>query len=166
MSGQIGPCAKVAAHDAALFDRMWSTVSGPDGKEVIDKPMRDRGRAICCTCPLRTACLADALVGGWKDRNIIGGLTYPERCRLATVSAAGLGLEDARRLHDLPAWRVKSWLDSHKEWQQVGDDLKAYWRDRRRSSRRRRKYPAVPPDFRPVRPMPDGTAFQPELLFN
>lgn len=169
MTAQIGLCARVAARDDALFDRMWSTVTTPDGKEVIDRPMRDKGRAICEACPLRTTCLADALVGGWKDRNIIGGLTYPERCRLAGLAATGLGLGDVKRLHDLPSWRVRSWLDSHnKEWKDAGSleaDVREYWRRRRRSARIQRRYPPIPPDFRPMQPMPEGTAFQP-LLFN
>lgn len=164
MTARISPCAKVAERDDALFDRMWSTVTMPDGREVIDRPMREQGRAICADCPLRTACLADALVGGWKDHNIIGGLTYSERCLLAGRVACGLGLEDARRLHNVPAARVKTWLDRQWKASDLEADIREYWRRSRRRSRLRRKYTCVPPDFRPIQPMPEGTAVQPTLF--
>ncbi len=164
MSAQIGLCARVAARDAALFDRMFSTVSLPDGREVIDRQMREQGRAICVDCPLRLSCLADALVSGFKDHNIIGGLTYSERCLLAGRVASGLGLEDVRRLHNLPAGRVKSWLDKQFNASDLEADIRQYWRSRRRSARLRKKYTTNPPVFRPTIPLPEGTAFQPSLF--
>lgn len=164
MSARIGLCARVAARDDMLFDRMFSTVSLPDGREVIDRPMREKGRAICADCPLRMACLADALVSGWKDHNIIGGLTYSERCVLAGRVASGLGLEDVRRLHNLPAGRVKTWLDRQFNVSDLEADIREYWRTSRRSARLKKRYTNNPPEFRPIQPMPEGTAFQPSLF--
>ena len=65
------PCAKIARRDPDLADRMWATIT-VGGREVVDAEKRALGRRVCETCPLRTTCIADSLVGVWKDRILLG----------------------------------------------------------------------------------------------
>ena len=98
------PCAKIARRDPDLADRMWATIT-VGGREVVDAEKRALGRRVCATCPLRTTCIADSLVGGWKDRNLIGGLDYRRRTVLSKLVCRDLGIT-ARQLHAV-YWRNK-----------------------------------------------------------
>lgn len=93
------PCAAIMRADPEAADRMWFTVTDEAGREVADKRMRARGMAVCSRCPFRSACLADALTGGWKDSSIVGGLDYPRRGARLARRAPGLA-DAARRLRD------------------------------------------------------------------
>ena len=72
-------CARVAAIDPDLADRMWNSVTGDDGRDLIDERMRGKGRMLCSGAPMRLDCISRALVGGWKDKAVYGGLDYPNR---------------------------------------------------------------------------------------
>ena len=66
-------CARIAAVDPDLADRMWNTVTDPDGRDLIDERMRGKGRMLCAACPMRLDCISRALVNGWKDKAVEGG---------------------------------------------------------------------------------------------
>lgn len=130
------PCAKIARRDPDLADRMWATIT-VGGREVVDAEKRALGRRVCATCPLRTTCIADSLVGGWKDRNLIGGLDYRRRTVLSKLVCRDLGIT-ARQLHDVPAQRVSDWLERHPDWAdriRLADS--SDWRQRKRLQRRK-----------------------------
>ena len=55
-------CARVAAVDPDLADRMWNTVTTADGQDLIDERMRGKGRMLCSACPMRLDCISRALV--------------------------------------------------------------------------------------------------------
>lgn len=158
-----GTCVAIARRSTELADRMWSTVTVGD-QEVTDDKMREVGRRLCAECPVRSVCLGDALAGGWKDRNIIGGLDYRGRTVLAQVIAEDMSFRNAGvDLHELSSIRVRDWLDAHPQWpSMVSDRDRSYWRERKKMERRRR--PDMPPDPRPFIPMPAGTAVQPTLF--
>ncbi|MBS6717380.1 MAG: hypothetical protein KH250_09090 [Bifidobacterium longum] len=129
-------CAKIARRDPDLADRMWATIT-VGGREVVDAEKRALGRRVCATCPLRTTCIADSLVGGWKDRNLIGGLDYRRRTVLSKLVCRDLGIT-ARQLHDVPAQRVSDWLERHPDWAdriRLADS--SDWRQRKRLQRRK-----------------------------
>ena len=116
-------CALVARRSPRLADRMWGSVTLDDGREWVDRTARRQGRRLCDSCPLRTACLSDALAGQWKDARIAGGLTYRERRVLARIHPA----------------RIRAWLRDHP--QAVGDcrdTVRAYWRRTKKASSMRR----------------------------
>ena len=140
------PCAKIARRDPDLADRMWATIT-VGGREVVDAEKRALGRRVCETCPLRTTCIADSLVGGWKDRNLIGGLDYRRRTVLSKLVCRDLGIT-ARQLHDMPAQRVSDWLERHPDWAdrtRLADS--SDWRQRKRLQRRKRERLSVAPSF-------------------
>ena len=140
------PCAKIARRDPDLAERMWATIT-VGGREVVDAEKRALGRRVCATCPLRTTCIADSLVGGWKDRNLIGGLDYRRRTVLSKLVCRDLGIT-ARQLHDVPAQRVSDWLERHPDWAdrtRLADS--SDWRQRKRLQRRKRERLSVAPSF-------------------
>ena len=147
------PCAKIARRDPDLADRMWATIT-VGGREVVDSEKRALGRRVCETCPLRTTCIADSLVGGWKDRNLIGGLDYRRRTVLSKLVCRDLGIT-ARQLHDMPAQRVSDWLERHPDWAdrtRLADS--SDWRQRKRLQRRKRERLSVAPSFTDATPVP------------
>ena len=116
-------------------------------------PLRAR-RQVLKTCPLRTTCIADSLVGGWKDRNLIGGLDYRRRTVLSKLVCRDLGIT-ARQLHDMPAQRVSDWLERHPDWAdrtRLADS--SDWRQRKRLQRRKRERLSVAPSFTDATPVP------------
>lgn len=155
------PCAKIARRDPDLADRMWATIT-VGGREVVDAEKRALGRRVCETCPLRTTCIADSLVGGWKDRNLIGGLDYRRRTVLSKLVCRDLGIT-ARQLHDMPAQRVSDWLERHPDWAdrtRLADS--SDWRQRKRLQRRKRERLSVAPsstDAASVPPAIQGVLF-------
>lgn len=92
MEGQ-ALCAKVAAQDPKRADRMWNTVTDAQGHETIDPQARAKACEICSRCPVRLDCISRALVGGWKDDSIIGGIDYQRRKALSRVIAMDRGLD-------------------------------------------------------------------------
>lgn len=149
----VAPCAKIARRDPDLADRMWATIT-VGGREVVDAEKRALGRRVCETCPLRTTCIADSLVGGWKDRNLIGGLDYRRRTVLSKLVCRDLGIT-ARQLHDMPAQRVSDWLERHPDWAdrtRLADS--SDWRQRKRLQRRKRERLSVAPSFTDATPVP------------
>ena len=81
-------CARIAAVDPAMADRMWNTTTDDDGRDLVDERMRGKGRMLCAACPMRLDCISRALVGGWKDKAVYGGLDYASRWILATSPTA------------------------------------------------------------------------------
>ena len=71
-------CARIAEVSPDLADRMWNTVTDPDGRDLIDERMRAKGRVLCAACPMRLDCISRALVNGWKDKAVYGGLDHPD----------------------------------------------------------------------------------------
>ena len=69
-------CARIAAVDPAMADRMWNTTTDDDGRDLVDERMRGKGRVLCAACPMRLDCISRALVNGWKDKAVYGGLDY------------------------------------------------------------------------------------------
>ena len=67
-------CARIAAADPAMADRMWNTTTDDDGRDLVDERMRGKGRVLCAACPMRLDCISRALVNGWKDKAVYGGL--------------------------------------------------------------------------------------------
>lgn len=136
MSGADGrpACARVAATDPVLADRMWHTV-GVDGREVVDPVAREAGIRVCEACAVRDACVAAAVAGGWKDRSVYGGLDYRRRWILARLVARDLDTTPSG-LHSLAAWRIARWLRAHRDWPDwVVSEDREYNRVRRRASR-------------------------------
>ena len=66
-------CARIAEVSPDLADRMWNTVTDPDGRDLIDERMRAKGCVLCAACPMRLDCISRALVNGWKDKAVYGG---------------------------------------------------------------------------------------------
>ena len=46
-------CARIAAADPAMADRMWNTTTDDDGRDLVDERMRGKGRVLCAACPMR-----------------------------------------------------------------------------------------------------------------
>ena len=65
-------CARIAAVDPAMADRMWNTTTDDDGRDLVDERMRGKGRMLCAACPMRLDCISRALVNGWKDKAVYG----------------------------------------------------------------------------------------------
>ena len=63
-------CARIAAVDPAMADRMWNTTTDDDGRDLVDERMRGKGRVLCAACPMRLDCISRALVNGWKDKAV------------------------------------------------------------------------------------------------
>ena len=40
-------CARIAAADPAMADRMWNTTTDDDGRDLVDERMRGKGRVLC-----------------------------------------------------------------------------------------------------------------------
>lgn len=161
MEGQ-ALCAKVAAQDPKRADRMWNTVTDAQGHETIDPQARAKACEICSQCPVRLDCISRALVGGWKDDSIIGGIDYQRRKALSRVIAKDQGLDATVSVHRLAAWQVRSWLEQHPDWPTLmrREDT-AYWRRTKRSKRAKRRHrPDIKPLFRHVAPMPTGETVQ------
>ena len=78
-------CARIAAVDPTMADRMWNTTTDDDGQDLIDERMRGKGRLLCAACPMRLDCISRALVNGWKDKAVYGGLDYASRWMAATT---------------------------------------------------------------------------------
>lgn len=68
-------CARIAAADPAMADRMWNTTTDDDGRDLVDERMRGKGRMLCAACPMRLDCISRALVNGWKDKACTAGST-------------------------------------------------------------------------------------------
>lgn len=102
-------CARIAAVDPAMADRMWNTTTDDDGRDLVDERMRGKGRMLCAACPMRLDCISRALVNGWKDKAVYGGLDYPSRWTLARLIARDLHIADGG-LHRIPRSRVRDWL--------------------------------------------------------
>ncbi|KFI50712.1 WhiB family transcriptional regulator [Bifidobacterium breve] len=49
-------CARIAAVDPAMADRMWNTTTDDDGRDLVDERMRGKGRVLCAACPMRLDC--------------------------------------------------------------------------------------------------------------
>ncbi len=149
-------CARIAAVDPTMADRMWNTVSGRDGRDLVDERMRGKGRVLCSACPMRLDCISRALVNGWKDKAVYGGLDYPDRWTLARLIARDLHV-DAAGLHRIPQRRIREWLSEHPDWaDRVRRDGRDYWRRTKRRQRSRREYTADEPLFLPIEPAPKG----------
>lgn len=60
----------------------------------MSQPEISRAKAVCAACPVRSACLAEALEAG-EDWGVWGGYTRPERARalevLGYIDVAGDG---------------------------------------------------------------------------
>ncbi|AIZ14810.1 WhiB family transcriptional regulator [Bifidobacterium catenulatum] len=149
-------CARIAAIDPAMADRMWNTVSDQDGRDLIDGRMRGKGRMLCAACPMRLDCISRALVGGWKDKAVYGGLDYASRWALARLIARDLHV-DAAGLHRIPQSRIHDWLAANPDWDErmrrAGRD---YWRSVKRRQRSRREYTHDEPLFLKTEPVPKG----------
>lgn len=149
-------CARIAAVDPDLADRMWNTVTDPDGRDLIDERMRGKGRMLCVACPMRLDCISHALSNGWKDKAVYGGLDYPSRWTLARLIARDLHI-DMSGLHRITPHRIREWLAANPDWgermRRAGRD---YWRSVKRRQRSRREYTHDDPLFLPTEPVPDG----------
>lgn len=149
-------CARIAAVDPDLADRMWNTVTDPDGRDLIDERMRGKGRMLCSACPMRLDCISHALSNGWKDKAVYGGLDYPSRWALARLIARDLHI-DMSGLHRITPHRIREWLAANPDWgermRRAGRD---YWRSVKRRQRSRREYTHDDPLFLPTEPVPDG----------
>ena len=149
-------CARIAAVDPDLADRMWNTVTDPDGRDLIDERMRGKGRMLCSACPMRLDCISHALSTGWKDKAVYGGLDYPSRWTLARLIARDLHI-DMSGLHRITPHRIREWLAANPDWgermRRAGRD---YWRSVKRRQRSRREYTHDDPLFLPTEPVPDG----------
>lgn len=149
-------CARIAAVDPGLADRMWNTVTDPDGRDLIDERMRGKGRMLCSACPMRLDCISHALSNGWKDKAVYGGLDYPSRWTLARLIARDLHI-DMSGLHRITPHRIREWLAANPDWgermRRAGRD---YWRSVKRRQRSRREYTHDDPLFLPTEPVPDG----------
>ena len=149
-------CARIAAVDPDLADRMWNTVTDPDGRDLIDERMRGKGRMLCSACPMRLDCISRAIVNGWKDKAVYGGLDYPSRWTLAQLIARDLHIYMSG-LHRITPRRIREWLAANPDWgermRRAGRD---YWRSVKRRQRSRREYTHDDPLFLPTEPVPDG----------
>lgn len=149
-------CARIAEVSPDLADRMWNTVTDPDGRDLIDERMRAKGRVLCAACPMRLDCISRALVNGWKDKAVYGGLDYASRWNLARLIARDLHIADGG-LHRIPRSRVRDWLADHPDWaERMRRDGRDYWRRAKRRQRSRREYTHDDPLFLPTEPVPKG----------
>ena len=149
-------CARIAAVDPDLADRMWNTVTDPDGRDLIDERMRCKGRMLCSACPMRLDCISYALSNGWKDKAVYGGLDYPSRWTLARLIARDLHI-DMSGLHRITPHRIREWLAANPDWgERMRRDGRDYWRSVKRRQRSRREYTHDDPLFLPTEPVPDG----------
>lgn len=149
-------CARIAAVDPTMADRMWSTTTDDDGQDLIDERMRGKGRVLCAACPMRLDCISRALVNGWKDKAVYGGLDYASRWTLARLIARDLHIADGG-LHRIPQSRVRDWLADHPDWaERMRRDGRDYWRRTKRRQRSRREYTHDDPLFLPTEPVPKG----------
>ena len=123
-------CARIAAADPAMADRMWNTTTDDDGRDLIDERMRGKGRMLCSACPMRLDCISRALVNGWKDKAVYGGLDYASRWTLARLIARDLHIADGG-LHRIPRSRVRDWLAELLATGQTPPTLAPRIRDRR-----------------------------------
>ena len=147
-------CARIAAADPAMADRMWNTTTDDDGRDLVDERMRGKGRVLCAACPMRLDCISRALVNGWKDKAVYGGLDYPSRWILARLIARDLHIADGG-LHRIPRSRVRDWLAEHPDWAdrtRLADS--SDWRQRKRLQRRKRERLSVAPSFTDATPVP------------
>ena len=149
-------CARIAAVDPAMADRMWNTTTDDDGRDLVDERMRGEGRMLCAACPMRLDCISHALSNGWKDKAVYGGLDYPSRWTLARLIARDLHI-DMSGLHRITPHRIREWLAANPDWgermRRAGRD---YWRSVKRRQRSRREYTHDDPLFLPTEPVPDG----------
>lgn len=149
-------CARIAAIDPAMADRMWNTTTDDDGRDLVDERMRAKGRMLCSACPMRLGCISRAIANGWKDKALYGGLDYQDRWILARLIARDLHV-DADGPRRIPQRRIHEWLDAHPDWdglmRHAGRD---YWRRTKRRQRSRREYTHDEPLFLKPEPVPDG----------
>ena len=125
-------CARIAAVDPTMADRMWNTTTDDDGRDLVDERMRGKGRVLCAACPMRLDCISRALVNGWKDKAVYGGLDYASRWILARLIARDLHIADGG-LHRIPRSRVRDWLADHPDWaERMRRDGRDYWRRTKR----------------------------------
>ena len=149
-------CARIAAIDPDMADRMWNTTTDDDGRDLIDERMRGKGRMLCSACPMRLDCISRAIVNGWKDKAVYGGLDYPNRWALSRLISRDLHV-DAAGLHRIPQRRIREWLDAHPDWDGLmRRDGRDYWRQTKRRQRSCRKYAHAEPLFLKTEPVPDG----------
>ena len=147
---------ELAAADPAMADRMWNTTTDDDGRDLVDERMRGKGRVLCAACPMRLDCISRALVNGWKDKAVYGGLDYASRWTLARLIARDLHIADGG-LHRIPRSRVRDWLAEHPDWaERMRRDGRDYWRRAKRRQRSRREYATDDPLFLPTEPVPKG----------
>ena len=163
-------CARIAAVDPAMADRMWNTTTDDDGRDLVDERMRGKGRVLCAACPMRLDCISRALVNGSKDKAVYGGLDYASRWTLARLIARDLHIaasdrrttagvfhiaEGGRRR--IPRRRGRDWLAEHPDWaERMRRDGRDYWRRAKRRQRSRREYTHADPLFLPTEPVPKG----------
>lgn len=78
-----------------LVDRMWG-LCDEDGHDRGDLDLRAAARRVCEVCPVRTQCLAEALVNQ-EQIGLYGGLDYAQRKRLSRLAESeGLTVRDQR----------------------------------------------------------------------
>lgn len=68
-------CARIAAVDPAMADRMWNTTTDDDGRDLVDERMRGKGRVLCAACPMRLDCIS-------RSRQRLEGQGRVRRARL------------------------------------------------------------------------------------
>ncbi len=147
-------CARIAAVDPAMADRMWNTTTDDDGRDLVDERMRARGRMLCSACPMRLDCISRAIANGWKDKAVYGGLDYPSRWTLARLIARDLHV-DVPGLHRIPQNRLRDWLAAHPDWdERMRRGGRDYWRLVKRRQRSRREYTRDEPLFLKTEPVP------------
>ena len=147
-------CARIAAVDPAMADRMWNTTTDDDGRDLVDERMRARGRMLCSACPMRLDCISRAIANGWKDKAVYGGLDYPSRWTLARLIARDLHVA-APGLHRIPQNRLRDWLAAHPDWdERMRRGGRDYWRLVKRRQRSRREYTRDEPLFLKTEPVP------------
>ncbi len=131
-------CARIAAVDPAMADRMWNTYDDDDGRDLATNGCAARACVLCAACPMRLDCISRALVNGWKDKAVYGGLEYASRWTLARLIARDLHIADGCGLHRIPRSRVRDWLAEHPDWaERMRRDGRDYWRRAKRRQRSR-----------------------------
>lgn len=149
-------CARIAAADPAMADRMWNTTTDDDGRDLVDERMRGKGRVLCAACPMRLDCISRALVNGWKDKAVYGGLDYASRWTLARLIARDLHIADGG-LHRIPRSRVRDWLAEHPDWPNACAVMAATTGDGPNAANARAgEYATNDPLFLPTEPVPKG----------
>lgn len=68
-------CARIAAVDPAMADRMWNTTTDDDGRDLVDERMRDKGRVLCAACPMRLTASAALSSTAGRTRPCTAGST-------------------------------------------------------------------------------------------